>query len=201
VAGAIWPEIDAVGRSRVYDHVRGEECVGMIAVEDGVVVPCETPVTDDEERETMPLEGEYEASPTQWVREQVELYERSGGTEGTTLMDAGMPVVLLTTRGARSGKIRRTPLMRVEHDGVYAVIASMGGAPKHPVWYYNVNADPQVDLQDGPVRQDMVAREVTGEEKSVWWERAVAAYPPYAEYQEKTDREIPVFVLEPADGN
>ncbi|WP_330286012.1 nitroreductase family deazaflavin-dependent oxidoreductase [Streptomyces sp. NBC_00576] len=149
----------------------------------------------------MPLEGEYEASPTQWVREQVELYERSGGTEGTTLMDTGMPVVLLTTRGARSGKIRRTPLMRVEHDGVYAVVASMGGAPKHPVWYYNVNADPQVDLQDGPVRQDMVAREVTGEEKSVWWERAVAAYPPYAEYQEKTDREIPVFVLETADGN
>lgn len=149
----------------------------------------------------MPLEGEYEASPTQWVREQVELYERSGGTEGTTLMDTGMPVVLLTTRGARSGKIRRTPLMRVEHDGVYAVVASLGGAPKHPVWYYNVNADPHVDLQDGPVRQDMVAREVTGEEKSVWWERAVAAYPPYAEYQEKTDREIPVFVLEPADGN
>jgi deazaflavin-dependent oxidoreductase (nitroreductase family) len=149
----------------------------------------------------MPLEGEYEASPTQWVREQVELYERSGGTEGTTLMDTGMPVVLLTTRGARSGKIRRTPLMRVEHDGVYAVVASLGGAPKHPVWYYNVKADPHVDLQDGPVRQDMVAREVTGEEKSLWWERAVAAYPPYAEYQEKTDREIPVFVLEPADGN
>ena len=149
----------------------------------------------------MPLEGEYEASPTQWVREQVELYESSGGTEGTTLMDTGMPVILLTTRGARSGKIRRTPLMRVEHDGVYAVVASLGGAPKHPVWYYNINADPHVDLQDGPVRQDMVAREVTGEEKSVWWERAVAAYPPYAEYQEKTDREIPVFVLEPADGN
>ncbi|NEA66341.1 nitroreductase family deazaflavin-dependent oxidoreductase [Streptomyces sp. SID12488] len=149
----------------------------------------------------MPLEGEYEASPTQWVREQVELYESSGGTEGTTLLDTGMPVVLLTTRGARSGKIRRTPLMRVEHDGVYAVVASLGGAPKHPVWYFNVLADPHVDIQDGPVRQDRVAREVTGEEKSAWWERAVAAYPPYADYQKKTDREIPVFVLEPADGN
>lgn len=149
----------------------------------------------------MPLEGEYEASPTQWVREQVELYESSGGTKGTTLMDTGMPVILLTTRGARSGKIRRTPLMRVEHDGVYAVVASLGGAPKHPVWYYNVLADPHVDLQDGPVRRDFVAREVTGEEKATWWERAVAAYPPYAEYQEKTDREIPVFVLDPADGN
>ncbi|GAA3872068.1 nitroreductase family deazaflavin-dependent oxidoreductase [Streptomyces lacrimifluminis] len=149
----------------------------------------------------MPLEGEYEASPTQWVREQVELYESSGGTEGTTLLDTGMPVVLLTTRGARSGKIRRTPLMRVEHDGVYAVVASLGGAPKHPVWYYNVLADPHVDIQDGPVRQDRVAREVTGEEKSVWWERAVAAFPQYADYQKKTDREIPVFVLEPADGS
>jgi deazaflavin-dependent oxidoreductase (nitroreductase family) len=149
----------------------------------------------------MPLEGEYEASPTQWVREQVELYESSGGTEGTTLLDTGMPVVLLTTRGAKSGKVRRTPLMRVEHDGLYAVVASLGGAPKHPVWYYNVLADPHVDIQDGPVREDRVAREVTGEEKSVWWERAVAAFPQYAEYQKKTDREIPVFVLEPADGN
>lgn len=149
----------------------------------------------------MPLEGEYEASPTGWVREQVELYESSGGTEGTTLWDTGLPVVLLTTRGARSGKIRRTPLMRVEHDGRYAAVASMGGAPKHPVWYFNIVADPHVDLRDGPVRQDMVAREVTGEEKSVWWERAVAAFPPYAEYQTKTDRQIPVFVLEPASGN
>ncbi|WP_329267646.1 nitroreductase family deazaflavin-dependent oxidoreductase [Streptomyces sp. NBC_01451] len=149
----------------------------------------------------MPLEGEYEASPTQWVREQVELYESSGGTEGTTLLDTGLPVVLLTTRGARSGKIRRTPLMRVEHDGVYAVVASLGGAPKHPVWYFNVLADPHVDIQDGPVRQDRIAREVTGEEKAVWWERAVAAFPQYAEYQKKTDREIPVFVLEAADGS
>ncbi|AWW36262.1 MULTISPECIES: nitroreductase family deazaflavin-dependent oxidoreductase [Streptomyces] len=149
----------------------------------------------------MPLEGEYEPSPTKWVRDQVELYESSGGTEGTTLLDTGLPVILLTTRGAKSGKIRKTPLMRVEHDGQYAVVASLGGAPKHPVWYHNVRADPRVDLQDGPVRSEMRAREVTGEEKAQWWERAVAAYPPYAEYQEKTDRVIPVFVLEPVDGD
>ncbi|MEU6549487.1 nitroreductase family deazaflavin-dependent oxidoreductase [Streptomyces sp. NPDC046915] len=148
----------------------------------------------------MPLQGEYEPSPTQWVRDQVELYESSGGTKGTTLMDTGMPVILLTSRGARSGKIRKTPLMRVEHEGRYAVIASQGGAPKHPVWYFNLKSDPHVELQDGAVKQDMRAREVTGEEKAGWWERAVAAYPPYAEYQEKTSREIPVFVLEPADG-
>ncbi|MFE7932867.1 nitroreductase family deazaflavin-dependent oxidoreductase [Streptomyces sp. NPDC057456] len=149
----------------------------------------------------MPLEGEYEASPTQWVREQVERYERSGGTEATTLQDTGMPVILLTTRGAKSGKLRKTPLMRVEHDGRYALVASLGGAPKHPVWYFNVKAEPQVELQDGPRKQDMTAREVTGAEKAEWWERAVAAYPPYADYQEKTDREIPVFVVEAAAGN
>ncbi|MEU6089381.1 nitroreductase family deazaflavin-dependent oxidoreductase [Streptomyces sp. NPDC047085] len=147
----------------------------------------------------MPLEGEYEPSPTQWVREQVELYESSGGTKGTTLRDTGLPVIVLTTRGARSGKIRKTPLMRVEHDGRYAAVASLGGAPKHPVWYFNVTSDPHVELQDGPVKRDMRAREVTGREKAEWWERAVAAYPPYAEYQEKTSREIPVFVLEPLD--
>ena len=145
----------------------------------------------------MPLEGEYEPSPQQWVRDQVELYESSGGTEGTTLMDTGLPVIILTTLGARSGKIRKTPLMRVEHEGRYAVVASMGGAPKHPVWYYNLKGHPTVELQDGAARGEMSAREVTGEEKAVWWERAVAAYPPYADYQEKTDREIPVFVLEP----
>nr|BFD81120.1 nitroreductase family deazaflavin-dependent oxidoreductase [Streptomyces sp. Xyl84] len=144
----------------------------------------------------MPLEGEYEPSPAAWVREQVELYEKSGGTEGTTLMDTGLPVIVLTTRGARSGRIRKTPLMRVEHEGRYAVVASQGGAPKHPFWYFNLLADPRVELQDGPVKQDMTAREVTGEEKAEWWERAVAAFPPYAEYQEKTSREIPVFVLE-----
>lgn len=143
----------------------------------------------------MPLEGEYEPSPEKWVRDQVELYEKSGGTKGTTMR--GMPVVVLTTRGAKSGKIRKSPLMRVEHGGTYAVVASLGGAPKNPVWYYNVVADPQVELQDGPVRKDMRAREVTGDEKALWWERAVAAYPDYAEYQKKTDRRLPVFVLEP----
>ncbi|MEU6669050.1 nitroreductase family deazaflavin-dependent oxidoreductase [Streptomyces sp. NPDC046727] len=149
----------------------------------------------------MPLEGEYEPSPTQWVREQVELYESSGGTQGTTLFDTGLPVIVLTTRGARSGKIRKTPLMRVEHQGRYAAVASVGGAPKHPVWYFNVKSDPRVELQDGPVKRDMRAREVTGAEKAEWWERAVAAYPPYADYQRKTSREIPVFVLEDVDGS
>lgn len=144
----------------------------------------------------MPLTGEYEPSTQKWVRDQVELYESSGGTEGTTLR--GMPVIVLTTTGARSGKLRKSPLMRVEHDGAYAAVASLGGAPRNPVWYHNVQADPHVELQDGPVRQDMVAREVTGEEKSAWWERAVAAFPDYADYQRKTDRAIPVFVLEPA---
>lgn len=144
----------------------------------------------------MPLQGEYEPSPEKFVRDQVELIESSGGTEGTTMR--GMPVVVLTTLGAKSGKIRKTPLMRVEHNGTYAVVASLGGSPKHPVWYYNVVADPRVELQDGPLRQDMIAREVTGEERARWWERAVEAYPDYADYQTKTDRQIPVFVLEPA---
>ncbi|MFE7899310.1 nitroreductase family deazaflavin-dependent oxidoreductase [Streptomyces sp. NPDC057424] len=148
----------------------------------------------------MPLEGEYEPSPTQWVRKQVELYESSGGSEGTTLQGSKMPVVILTSRGARSGKLRKTPVMRVEHGGRYAAVASLGGSPKHPVWYFNLLADPLVELQDGPVKQDMTAREVTGEEKAAWWERAVAAYPAYADYQKKTDREIPVFVLEPTEG-
>jgi deazaflavin-dependent oxidoreductase (nitroreductase family) len=143
----------------------------------------------------MPVDGDYEPSSQQWVRDQVELYESSGGTEGTTRH--GLPVVILTTRGARSGKVRKTPLMRVEHDGRYAVVASKGGAPAHPVWYHNVVADTHVELQDGPVRQDMTAHEATGQEKAQWWERAVAAYPDYADYQRKTDREIPLFVLEP----
>lgn len=154
------------------------------------------PYDIDDGTDAMPLEGEYEPSPTGWVREQVELYESSGGTEGTTLQETGMPVILLTTRGAKSGKLRKTPLMRVEHEGRYAAVASLGGSPKHPVWYFNVQADPQVELQDGPAKQDMTAREVTGAEKAEWWERAVAAYPPYADYQKKTDRKIPVFVLE-----
>ncbi|MFB8774791.1 nitroreductase family deazaflavin-dependent oxidoreductase [Streptomyces broussonetiae] len=148
----------------------------------------------------MPLDGEYEPSPTQWVRDQVELYESSGGTRGTTLGDTGLPVIILTSRGARTGRIRKTPVMRVEHGGRYAAVASLGGAPRHPVWYHNLKADPHVEVQDGAEKRDMTAREVTGAEKDEWWERAVAAYPPYAEYQAKTDREIPVFVLEPADG-
>ncbi|MFI9202293.1 nitroreductase family deazaflavin-dependent oxidoreductase [Streptomyces sp. NPDC053048] len=144
----------------------------------------------------MPLDGVYEPSTAQWVREQVELYESSGGTQGTTMR--GMPVIVLTSVGARSGKLRKTPLMRIEHYGDYAVVASLGGAPRHPVWYHNLKANPHVELQDGPVKHDMVAREVTGEEKALWWGRAVEAYPDYDDYQAKTDREIPVFVLERA---
>ena len=144
----------------------------------------------------MPLTGQYEPSPAKWVRDQVELYESSDGAEGDTLLDTGMPVVIVTHRGATSGKLRKTPLMRVEHDGVYALVASQGGAPTHPRWYANLLADPDVELQDGSVRKDRVAREVQGEERRIWWERGVAAYPPYADYQEKTDRVIPVLVLE-----
>ena len=144
----------------------------------------------------MPLQGEYEPSPAGWVRDQVDQYERSGGTEGTTLR--GMPVIILTSRGAHSGKIRKTPLMRVEHDGEYALVASKGGDPKHPVWYYNLLADPDsVAIQDGPAPFDVSVREVTGEEKKKWWDWAVAAYPPYADYQANTDRQIPLFIATP----
>ena len=143
----------------------------------------------------MPLVGEYAPSPSDWARKQAEQFEESGGTKANTLR--GMPIILLTTVGAKSGKLRKTPLMRVEHDGEYAIVASMGGAPKHPTWYHNVVANPHVELQDGPVKRDYIAREVTGDEKAVWWERCVAAYPDYEEYQKKTDREIPVFVLTP----
>jgi deazaflavin-dependent oxidoreductase (nitroreductase family) len=143
----------------------------------------------------MPVTGEYEPSATQWVRDQVEVYEKSGGTEGTTLR--GLPVIIVTNRGVKSGKVRKTPLMRVEHDGHYAAVASKGGAPEHPVWYYNLLADPHVELRDATSTWDMVAREVSGEERETWWERAVAAFPPYADYQKNTDRSIPVFVLEP----
>jgi deazaflavin-dependent oxidoreductase (nitroreductase family) len=145
----------------------------------------------------MPIEGEYQPSPREWVRDQVEEYESSGGRNGTTLRDTGLPVVIITNRGARSGKVRKTPVMRVEHDGRYAAVASQGGAPTHPFWYCNFLAHPRVELQDGPRKQQMTAREVTGDERARWWERAVAAYPPYAEYQRKTTRQIPVFVLEP----
>jgi len=146
----------------------------------------------------MPIQGTYEPSSTEWVRNQVEQYEGSGGTEGTTMQ--GLPVIILTSLGAKSGKIRKTPLMRVEHDGEYAVVASKGGAPDNPSWYNNLVANTSVELQDGPDRADYVAREVTGEEKAAWWDRCVAAFPPYADYQTKTDREIPVFVLTRVNG-
>jgi F420H(2)-dependent quinone reductase len=143
----------------------------------------------------MPLTGEYEPSTSDWAREQTELFEQSGGTEGNTLRS--MPIIVMTSVGARSGKLRKTPLMRVEQDGEYAVVASLGGAPKHPVWYPTLKQNPHVELQDGPVKRDYLAREVTGDEKATWWERAVAAYPDYADYQKKTTRESPVFVLTP----
>src|SRR5712672_3314398 len=141
----------------------------------------------------MPLTGEYEPSSAPWARDTVEAYERSGGVEGGEA--EGRRVIILTSVGAKTGKIRKTPLMRVEHDGEYAVVASLGGAPKNPVWYYNVKTHPRVELQDGPVAKDYEAREVFGDEKAAWWERAVEAWPDYAEYQTKTDRQIPVFML------
>lgn len=143
----------------------------------------------------MTLEGEYVPSPWEWVRDQVETYERTGGREANTLLDTGLPIVIVTTRGNKSGTLRKTALMRVEHDGEYALVASMGGAPKHPVWYYNLVADPSaVVIQDGPEPFEAEVREASGDERAAWWERAVAAYPPYAEYQTKTERLIPVFV-------
>lgn len=145
----------------------------------------------------MPLQGEYEPSTAHWAREQAERFEASGGTEAAELR--GRPIILLTSVGAKSGKLRKTPLMRVEHAGEYAVVASLGGAPKHPVWYFNLVAHPHVELQDGPVKRDYTAREVAGAERDEWWRRAVAAWPDYAEYQKKTDRQIPVFVLTPID--
>jgi deazaflavin-dependent oxidoreductase (nitroreductase family) len=146
----------------------------------------------------VPLTGEYEPSTAERTRRQVELFERSNGAESNTLR--GMPVIVLTTVGAKSGKLRKNALMRVEHDGEYAVVASLGGSPSHPVWYYNVVANPHVELQDGATRRDYTAREVSGAEKALWWERAVAAYPDYAAYQRRTEREIPVFVLTPTSG-
>jgi deazaflavin-dependent oxidoreductase (nitroreductase family) len=144
----------------------------------------------------MPLEGEYAPSPLKFAADQVARYEATGGAEGNTLM--GRPVVILTTRGRRTGKVRKTPLMRVEHNGVYAVVASMGGAPRHPVWYHNAVASPHVTLQDGPNVYDLVARELHGDEKALWWARAIDAWPAYADYQARTARQIPVLVLEPA---
>jgi F420H(2)-dependent quinone reductase len=143
----------------------------------------------------MPTHGDFELSPTEWVRDQTEKILSAGTTDGVHVLDR--PVVLITMRGAKSGKLRKVPLMRVEHDGVYAVVASKGGAPQHPVWYHNLKANPVVDLQDGTITRDFRAREVDGEERDIWWKRSVDAYPPYADYQKKTDRLIPVFVLEP----
>ncbi len=149
----------------------------------------------------MTLEGEYEASPWEWVRNQVETYERTGGREANTLLDTGLPIILVTTRGNKSGKLRKTPLMRVEHNGEYALVASMGGAPKHPVWYYNLKADPDsVEIQDGAEPFHAKVRELSGDERAEWWTRAVAAYPPYAEYQTKTDRADPGIRRRPALG-
>ena len=143
----------------------------------------------------MPLTGEYGPSTSAWARKQAESYEASNGQASADLR--GRPIIVLTSVGAKTGNLRKTALMRVEHEGVYAVVASMGGAPKHPVWYHNLTANPHVELQDGATRRDYTAREVSGEEKAVWWERSVAAWPDYATYQAKTDRQIPVFVLEP----
>ncbi len=146
----------------------------------------------------MTVQGEYAPSPAAWVREQVEAYERSGGDEANTLRDTGLPIVVVTMRGNKTGKVRKVALMRVEHDGEYALVASMGGAPKHPVWYYNLKANPdQVTIQDGPEPFEARVRELTGDERDTWWERAVAAYPPYAEYQERTERRIPVLLATP----
>jgi deazaflavin-dependent oxidoreductase (nitroreductase family) len=146
-----------------------------------------------------PIEGEYEPNPMQWVRDQVETYERTGGREGNTLADTGFPVIILTTIGNKSGKVRKTPLMRVEHDGLYALVASLGGSSKNPVWYYNLKASPaRAMIQDGPEPFDVTVRELAGEERAEWWKRAVAAYPPYQEYQGRTERVIPVFLATPA---
>src|SRR4051794_506813 len=145
----------------------------------------------------MPLHGDYEPSSQEWVRDQVELYERSGGTQGTTLRDTGLPVVVVTNRGASSGKLRKTPLMRVEHEGRYLAVGSQGGAPADPHWVRNLRTDPHVELQDGPIKQEMTARELSGDERVEWWDRAVAVFPSYADYQRRAERLIPVFLLEP----
>jgi deazaflavin-dependent oxidoreductase (nitroreductase family) len=145
----------------------------------------------------MPLTGDYEPSTASWARKQAERYEATDGAEANDLR--GRPVIVLTSVGAKTGKLRKTALMRVEHEDVYAVVASMGGSPKHPVWYYNLSAEPRVELQDGASRRDYLAREVTGDEKALWWQRAVETWPDYAKYQTKTERQIPVFVLEPVD--
>jgi deazaflavin-dependent oxidoreductase (nitroreductase family) len=145
----------------------------------------------------MPLTGDYEPSTAGWARKQAERYETTNGTEAADLR--GRPIIVLTSVGAKSGKLRKTALMRVEHDGVYAVVASLGGAAKNPVWYHNLKKNPHVELQDGATTRDYVAREVSGDEKAAWWARAVETWPDYAKYQTRTERQIPVFVLEPIE--
>lgn len=140
----------------------------------------------------MPLQGEYAPSTSAWARQQAEEFESSGGTKNGM---NGMSIVVVTSVGAKTGKLRKTPLMRVEHDGEYALVASMGGAPSNPVWYHNLKKNPHVELQDGPVKKDYLARELSGEERDIWWERAVKGFPEYANYQRNTERVIPVFVL------
>ncbi len=145
----------------------------------------------------MPLTGEYEPSASDWVREQVDTYEASGGTEANTLRETGIPVIIVTCRGASSGKLRKFALMRVEHDGEYALVASMGGAPQNPAWYHNLVAEPLVEIQDGPEPHDYLTEIVTGDERHAWWDRAVDVFAPYADYANKTERTIPVFVARP----
>jgi deazaflavin-dependent oxidoreductase (nitroreductase family) len=142
----------------------------------------------------MPIVGEYEPSALEWVRDQIAEYEASGGERANTLRETGIPVIIVTMRGHSSGKVRKIALMCVEHDGAYALVASMGGQPKNPAWYANLVADPNVMIQDGPEPHDFVVREVVGDERATWWERAVAVFPTYADYQAKTERTIPVFV-------
>ncbi|GGN61364.1 putative F420H(2)-dependent quinone reductase [Actinoplanes lobatus] len=144
----------------------------------------------------MPLTGEYAPSTSDWARNQAEKYEATGGAEANDIL--GKPIIVLTSVGAKSGLLRKTALMRVEHEGEYVVVGSLGGAPKHPVWVYNIRKNPLVELQDGPLKQDYTVRELSGGERETWWERSVKAFPNYAEYQTKTDRQIPVFLLTPA---
>jgi F420H(2)-dependent quinone reductase len=147
----------------------------------------------------MPIEGEYEPSKWDWVREQIETYEATGGAEANTLRDTGIPIMLVTMHGHASGKVRKIALMRVEHDGEYALIGSKGGRPEHPGWYHNLVADPNVVIQDGPTPFDAIARLVEGDERATWWERGVAVYPTYEEYRadSKDHREIPIFIASP----
>ena len=146
----------------------------------------------------MPLTGEYKPSTSEWARKQAETFEQTNGEKANTLR--GVPIIVLTTVGAKSGALRKTALMRVEHDGRYAVVASKGGAPDEPKWAENMRRKPHVELQDGDVRRDYTARELSGDERTEWWARATAVWPDYDNYQTKTDRQIAIFVLEPRDG-